>query len=417
MGPPELAGLAAVPESDVAAAKDAPAGWSRDLTLPLRKPGGGPLVGDNGQARRRLFVAECARACAGARRADKGASMGREAGPGSRGCVQADGGDSVVRIDGRVLRALARARRSRLFPIDRRVLSCAPRARAHVQEPRTARSSRPWTAATIPAGEGLRAALVLLYVGSAHPQAARMQPCARQRARLRAEARATHNRTHMHTAARPAACARKQTPARIQARARARAARAAPTTSRRRPPRSAAPWSRPSGAPRTRPARPRRPSRACSGSRRAPPRPRRACRNRPAFPPAGGVRPTARLASLACPCESMSVCVWASSACFAQCICAFPVPAPVSHRFHTSLALVSRRARLHPFFFSYMPWPYLPLTQPISLPSRHSPTLVFDSIQPFGASDSFQSSLTWSLCRPAGSCYRTPLPSSFRSRS
>ena len=61
--------------------------------------------------------------------------MGREAGPGSRGCVQADGGDSVVRIDGRVLRALARARRSRLFPIDRRVLSCAPRARAHVQEP------------------------------------------------------------------------------------------------------------------------------------------------------------------------------------------------------------------------------------------------------------------------------------------
>ena len=135
MGPPELAGLAAVPESDVAAAKDAPAGWSRDVTLPLRKPGGGPLVGDNGQARRRLFVAECARACAGARRADKGASMGREAGPGSRGCVQADGGDSVVRIDGRVLRALARARRSRLCPIDRRVLSCAPRARAHVQEP------------------------------------------------------------------------------------------------------------------------------------------------------------------------------------------------------------------------------------------------------------------------------------------
>ena len=49
MGPPELAGQAAVPESEMAAAMDAPAGWSRDLALPLRAPGGGTLVGVNGQ--------------------------------------------------------------------------------------------------------------------------------------------------------------------------------------------------------------------------------------------------------------------------------------------------------------------------------------------------------------------------------
>ena len=296
--------------------------------------------------------------------------MGREAGPGSRGCVQADGGDSVVRIDGRVLRALARARRSRLFPIDRRVLSCAPRARAHVQEPIV--SLRLRVLDSLGAGGGDdgddKDGALIKTVDGGYNSGRRGPPrcfssalcrlcspagcanaalCTAARAPARGGAR--HAQPHTHAHCRAPCSLRTQANPRTNSSARARAphaqlllpqdgvrravprhGRGPPERLRRGPPGRGGPLAHaadPGARPRT---------------------PRRACR-RPAFPPAGGVRPTARLASLAspcflgclvslaertarlaslaCACESMSVCVWTST-CFAQCICASPRTSP-----------------------------------------------------------------------------------------